>query len=258
MSYREVALQIGKAAAERARELASKSESYEIVGYHGNDVSRQADVEVERTIVEKVRELLPRFSIVTEESGRIDRSEPDGYVIVDPIDGSTNYANRIPWSSVSIAVIGNDGRQGGTIFPIWYGLPVSYDNNAVYEGESRVTRNRNPSKIVYISISNSSSEILSKILPKLKGYKLRQMGASSLEMTYTCLGKGAMFMDLRGRLRPFDIIASSSVCGILGYGIYSLDGKRLELDPLSLDELGKPIYLISDLQLSQTLGDLEF
>ncbi len=66
------------------------------------DVVTEADLASERQVIEGLRALTPHAAIVSEEAGA---SGPEGGArwIVDPLDGTVNYASGLPWFSVTMA-----------------------------------------------------------------------------------------------------------------------------------------------------------
>ena len=70
------------------------------------DIVTEADLAAERLIVERIRSYYPRHSILTEEAGdvvSVEKSAEHKWV-VDPLDGTTNYAHGYPCFCVSIAL----------------------------------------------------------------------------------------------------------------------------------------------------------
>lgn len=74
-----------------------------------NDLVTQADHESEQAIFEVVREQFPDHSILSEESGAFENRSNIKWII-DPIDGTVNFANGIPICCVSIG-IEQDGKM---------------------------------------------------------------------------------------------------------------------------------------------------
>lgn len=64
----------------------------------------EADVASERVILDRIRRRFPQDKILSEEAGLSARGRPAGsYIwIVDPLDGTTNFANGFPFYSISI------------------------------------------------------------------------------------------------------------------------------------------------------------
>jgi myo-inositol-1(or 4)-monophosphatase len=68
-----------------------------------NDLVTQADKESEQAIFEVIRQQFPNHYLLSEESGEF-KMESDIKWIIDPIDGTVNFANGIPICCVSIGV----------------------------------------------------------------------------------------------------------------------------------------------------------
>ncbi|MBN1105694.1 MAG: inositol monophosphatase [Deltaproteobacteria bacterium] len=67
------------------------------------DLVTEADVRSERIILDFITRLFPQDSILTEEAGEY-RHRPDRVWILDPLDGTTNFAHQFPFFAVSIAL----------------------------------------------------------------------------------------------------------------------------------------------------------
>lgn len=104
----EAELRVASDAAQRAGEL--QMERYErlerIVHKSERDVVTEVDGLSEELIIRAIREAFPDDAILAEESGRARQEGPgNGRLwIVDPLDGTVNYANGIPLFAVSIAL----------------------------------------------------------------------------------------------------------------------------------------------------------
>src|SRR5580692_5343128 len=68
-----------------------------------NDLVTQADKESEAVIIETIRKEFPDHFILSEEVGEVN-GDPNWKWIVDPIDGTVNFANGIPLCCVSIGL----------------------------------------------------------------------------------------------------------------------------------------------------------
>ena len=68
----------------------------------------EADLASEKFIVEKIRSYYPKHSILAEESGESNVAVIEGESrwkwIIDPLDGTTNYAHGYPCFCVTLAV----------------------------------------------------------------------------------------------------------------------------------------------------------
>ncbi len=76
------------------------------------DLVTEADLACEQFIIERIQTHYPRHAILAEESGAANFSESAEYKwIIDPLDGTTNYAHGYPCFCVSIALEHTPSRQ---------------------------------------------------------------------------------------------------------------------------------------------------
>ncbi|HEY0384908.1 MAG TPA: inositol monophosphatase family protein, partial [Pyrinomonadaceae bacterium] len=69
------------------------------------DLVTEADLASEQLIVERIKSYYPRHSILAEESGATDADGPSQWKwVIDPLDGTTNYAHSYPCFCVSIGL----------------------------------------------------------------------------------------------------------------------------------------------------------
>ncbi len=88
-----------------------------------NDIVTDIDVFMENKIVTFVKECFPNHSIYAEESGENNKNSEYEWLI-DPIDGTINFASGIPLFATSVAL----RKNGETIL----GVIVDYSQNDVY------------------------------------------------------------------------------------------------------------------------------
>src|SRR5947199_2834963 len=83
------------------------------------DLVTEADLAAERLIVERIRSYHPRHAILSEEAGdvvAIEGARGEYKWIVDPLDGTTNYAHGYPAFCVSVALEHLGSVVGGVIY----------------------------------------------------------------------------------------------------------------------------------------------
>jgi myo-inositol-1(or 4)-monophosphatase len=68
------------------------------------DVVTEGDKASEEIILSEIRRHTPGFGVLSEESGEIDLEGAPYYWVIDPIDGTTNFASNLPFFSISIAL----------------------------------------------------------------------------------------------------------------------------------------------------------
>ncbi len=194
----------------------------------------RADLEAESFIVDLLRSEGVRYRIVSEEAGVLDGTS-DIAVLVDPLDGSKNYSNCIPWSSVSIAFVeavggGRGVPVAGAVAPVFYGDVISFSyGGGCWLGGARIEPARPPSRFIYVYIEHpEAAERIARLVAALRGgFKIRSLGSAALEVAYTGLGRGYAFVDLRSKLRNIDLAAALGVASECG-GAAAAGGARIE------------------------------
>lgn len=90
------------------------------------DLVTEVDGLSERLLIEKIKKDYPDHSILSEESGKKDQNS-EYLWIIDPIDGTTNYANGFFIFSISIAL----QYQGKTVLGVVYAPKMDYLYSAI-------------------------------------------------------------------------------------------------------------------------------
>ncbi len=83
-----------------------------------SSIVTQADLNSEELIIASIRKRYPGHNIISEESGFIDSGSAFTWV-VDPLDGTSNYASALPWFGVLITLFEYDSPvMGGAYLPV--------------------------------------------------------------------------------------------------------------------------------------------
>jgi myo-inositol-1(or 4)-monophosphatase len=104
------------------------------------DLVTEADLAAEQLIVERIRNNFPRHAILAEESGasiEVDGRDAEWKWIVDPLDGTTNYAHGYPCFCVSMAL----ERAGEVVVGVIYD-PMRDEIFAAERGEGATLNGR--------------------------------------------------------------------------------------------------------------------
>lgn len=114
-------LQVAKQAALEAGEIIQKysGNTYQKNIKHGDlsDFATDADLEAEKKIVEILTKNFPDHNIIAEEGGKKDKGSKYTWLI-DPIDGTISFAQRIPYYSVSIGLLEDGQPVLGVIYNV--------------------------------------------------------------------------------------------------------------------------------------------
>ena len=110
-AVKDIAREAGKAALTCFR----NPDALEVVSKGRQDFVSQADVAVETLIRDRIHKLFPDDGFLGEEGGgAID--DASGLWVVDPIDGTTNFINRVPVWCVSIAYVRQGRIEAGAVY----------------------------------------------------------------------------------------------------------------------------------------------
>jgi len=236
-----------KEAGERAQEvsdgLLGKSRGREVQGRGaGGDATMRFDAETEQAIVEVVRRV-PGTRVIAEEVGVVGGADSKWTVIIDPIDGSSNFARGIPFYCASIGVADGKGVES-----IRYGLVRNLPNGDVYYAEKGKGARLNGTKIraggvtelkeacIGVDLAKGSIDVIAAQVPLIGAIrKQMHLGANALELCYVADGKIDGFVDMRNTLRIVDFAAGYLIAKEAGALFTDPHGGRV--DPrFSLDE----------------------
>jgi myo-inositol-1(or 4)-monophosphatase len=204
------------------------------------DLVTEVDRLSERAIVEAIRSAFPEHSVLAEEGSG--RAEAGGLRwIVDPLDGTTNYAHGYPCYSISLAL-----ERGGRI-----DLGVVYDplRDEMFEARrgSGALLNGKPLSVSTTDLLTDS--LLATGFPydirtspdnnldhftrfALRAQGIRRDGSAALDLCYLAAGRFDGFWEMK--LSPWDVAAGTLMVIEAGGqlsdfagGPFRIDGRRL-------------------------------
>tara|TARA_B100000686_G_scaffold308458_1_gene349551 strand:- start:20 stop:760 length:741 start_codon:yes stop_codon:yes gene_type:complete len=148
-----------------------------------SDFVSSADKKAEKTIIQELLKSKKKYSIITEESGKIINSDTNNIWIIDPIDGTTNYLHGIPHFAISIALQSNNEIISGVIFdPIKNEMFYAEKNNGAYFNNQRI-RVSKKKKIDHCLFATGGKEEIKNSL------NVRKSGSAALDMAYVAAGR---------------------------------------------------------------------
>jgi len=89
-------------------------ENLQIQSKSVGDFVTNADIKVEKTLLETLKYYYPDYTYITEETGEIKGDE--NTIIIDPIDGTSNFIHGIPHVGIIVAKMTNDEITDGVIY----------------------------------------------------------------------------------------------------------------------------------------------
>ena len=185
------------------------------------------DLWSDKTIVDGLSSIAPNEGVLSEEGGKL-IPHSNAYWIVDPLDGTTNFAAGIPYWSISVARF-VEGRPQSSflIIPTLNKKFVSIKDKGVWLNNNKIEANQNNRKSDCVSLCSRSIKILQKKPHSIFPGKIRLLGVSSLNLTSVAMGQ--TFGAIESTPKIWDIAAAWLLLEELNCSI-----DWLETDPLNL------------------------
>ena len=195
------------------------------------------DLWSDKTIVNGLGKIAPNEGVLSEEGGKIIPTT-NAYWIVDPLDGTTNFAAGIPYWSISVARF-VDGRPQSSflIIPTLKKKFVSIKGKGVWLNNQKINTNDNNKYSECVSLCSRSIKLLQKRPKEKFPGKIRLLGVSSLNLTSVAMGQ--TFGAIESTPKIWDIAAAWLLLEELNCSI-----KWLKQDPLNLNS-GKDLSNIN-------------
>jgi myo-inositol-1(or 4)-monophosphatase len=199
-----------------------------------------ADVEAERAIVELLRARFPDHAVLAEEGHSHGQSEH--LWIVDPLDGTNNFAHHIPQFAVSIAYCHHGQPMCGVVYN-----PIRGDWHTAVRGEGaflngqrvRVDASaRLADVLVAVGFYYDRGAMMEATLAALRDFFLahvhgiRRFGAASLDLCSVGLGMFGAYFEYE--LAPWDFAAGALFVEEAGGKVTTCSGAALPLERTTL------------------------
>jgi len=164
------------------------------------------DLWSDKTIVDGLASIAPNEGVLSEEGGKhIPNSK--AYWIVDPLDGTTNFAASIPYWSISVArFVDGKPQSSFLIIPTLKKKFVSIKGQGVWLNNQKIERKQNNNQSKCISLCSRSIKILQKQPNSVFPGKIRLLGVSSLNLTSVAMGQ--TFGAIESTPKIWDIAAA--------------------------------------------------
>jgi myo-inositol-1(or 4)-monophosphatase len=239
MSFYELCNNAAEAVEEAVSDLIGKPEAAVMLRIGADGTPTEKIDEVAENAALSVLEKDGRsIRLVSEELGeKIIGEKPEFTFVLDPVDGTFNAVNNIPFFCVPVAIGNSD------LSDIRYGYVKNLVNGDIYTAEKGKGACLNGKKIHVSGLSNLSQ--LSVISYSHKPHaisinnhsvrRVRVFGCAALELCYIASGIFDAFIDMRGMLRVTDIAAGKLIVEEAG-GLVT-DGKGMLLStPLDVKQ----------------------
>jgi len=202
------------------------------------DLVTEADIAAEQLIIDRIRSHYPQHRILAEESGEavtVEGSRSEWKWIIDPLDGTTNYAHGYPCFCVSIGV-----EHAGVLE-----IGVVYDpmRNEMFAAERGHGATLNERRIRVSTIAELNAAMLCTGFPydvrtrpdfardfatfTLNAQAVRRDGSAAIDLAYVACGRFDGFWE--DGLNPWDIAAGALLITEAGGRITNFQDEPLDI-----------------------------
>jgi len=200
-----------------------------------NNLVTEADHASEKAILEVIGSNFPDHQVLAEETGEIKQDSAFKWII-DPIDGTVNFAHGIPLNCVSIGI----EKQGEIVMAAVYNPHL--DEFYFAEKGKGATLNDNPIHVseetqtikaclvtgfpyTYINTPNGPLEIFERFIRK--GVPVRRLGSAAIDLCWVAAGRFDGFYE--HKLEPWDSAAGYLIVEEAGGKVTDLEGNKFSI-----------------------------
>lgn len=206
--------------------------SFEITQKPGNhNFVTEYDHLAESLVLSAIRTHFPDHNILAEESGLLETSDSPYLWIIDPLDGTLNFANHIPLFVVSIGIAYQKEIVAGVIYqPMLNELFVAEKGKGAFMNGnplSVTSKARLDQAVVStgmpFNVRDEGSPYLANFQKIVKqGSAMREIGSAALSLAYLAAGRmSAFWID---SLQPWDMAAGKLIVEEAGGKVTHYDG----------------------------------
>ena len=194
-----------------------------------------SDKASEEIVISTIRHAFPDHAILSEESPAMGKSSSRW--IIDPLDGTTNFAHTYPVACVSIAYEENGVVQiGGVMDPFRDELFFAERGNGATLNNEPIVVSKNPAladSLLATGFPYDRREKIDEYLPVFKAFILkvqgiRRCGAAAIDLCYVACGRYDGYWE--AKLQPWDKAAAMLIVEEAGGSLSNFSGGPLTLE----------------------------
>ncbi len=191
------------------------------------------DKAAEKLIISSIKKQYPDHGFFAEESGKKQISSSKVLWVIDPLDGTVNFARSIPFFSVSIAASYQNEILCGVVFqPMTQELFVAEKGKGSYLNGTRLHVSKTKklgSALVATGFPYNVDENPLNCIETFSrlirlGLPIRRLGSAALDLSYVAAGRFDAFWEVI--LQPWDIAAGKLILEEAGGKVTHYDGKK--------------------------------
>ncbi len=210
------------------------------------EIVTKYDQLTDRFLVQKIKREFPEHSILSEEGGII-RRKKEFLWIVDPLDGSGNFANKNPLFSVCVCLcLKNEPFLSAIYAPAINEFYYAKKSNGAYLNGKKIKVSKinklKESYIVYCEGNEKNKKRIAKIFFEIypKVTDLRKIGSAGIESAWVAAGRVEGYYTTK--IDPWDVAAGVLLVKEAGGEVSDFQGKPWKLKKSDLIFTNKKIH----------------
>jgi len=207
------------------------------IEYKSNEANLVTDVDraSEKHIKEFIQKNFPSHSILAEEGGET-RNNPEYLWVIDPLDGTTNFAHGLPIFSISIGIQKEGKTIIGVVYDIMQDITYAAEKGGGTFADSQkinVSKNGNVGHSVLVTgfpynISDNPENALEKFTSLTRASRgVRRLGSAAIDFCYVARGVFDGFWEVY--LHPWDICAGKLIVEEAGGLVTGFEGEEIDI-----------------------------
>jgi myo-inositol-1(or 4)-monophosphatase len=202
-----------------------------------NNLVTEYDYAAEKAIIAHIKNRYPNHKFLAEESGETGSKEIDEVIwVIDPLDGTVNFAHAIPIFCVSIAAWSKGELLCGVIYqPLLDELFYASKGMGAYLNDKRISVSDSDDMHTSLLVTgfpynvdkNPYDCVGTFVKIVLNGIPIRRLGSAALDLAYVACGRFDGFWE--SDLHPWDVAAGVLIVQEAGGKVTKFDGKKFSI-----------------------------
>lgn len=200
-----------------------------------NNLVTEIDKKSELTIISFIQKKYPGHGILAEEVGEL-KKDSEYLWVIDPLDGTTNFAHGLPIFSVSIGLQKNNQTIAGVVYDIMRDIIYSAEaGGGAFANDFRIkvsNRDKLTHSILVTGFPYNVNENPERAFERFElmtrnSRAVRRLGSAAIDFCYVASGVFEGFWEVH--LHPWDICAGKLLVEEAGGIVTDFDGCSIDI-----------------------------
>lgn len=202
---------------------------------NSSNLVTEIDKKSEAAIIDYIRKNFDGHSILAEESGS-EKHNSEYLWVIDPIDGTTNFAHGLPIFSVSIGVQKNGETVAGVVYDVMRDVVYATEKGGgafANERKLNVSVNNVLAHSLLVTgfpyhVNENPNFVMERFVHMLtKARAVRRLGSAAIDFAYVAEGIFDGFWEVS--LHPWDLCAGKLLVEEAGGRVSNFSGKEITI-----------------------------